>query len=385
MIILVLTKFYEPGYKAGGPIRSIVNLINHLHTDYEFKVLTGDRDSQEFESYKDIQLNEWKIEETSKVFYASAKKQKLIPFLNLLRHTAYDVLYINSFFSYKFSIVPMLLTAFKLIKSEKIIIAPRGEFSQSALSLKPRKKKIYIFVFKLLKLAEKVLWQASSQYEKEDIERIFPSANIHIAIDLPSKNNRPYFPRLKEKNTLKVIFLSRISPMKNLDYLLKTLSGLDGEILLDIYGEINDEGYWKSCKKIINSLSKNVKVEYKGVVSHDNVNEVIEKYHLLFLPSRGENYGHVIFESLSSGSPVLISDKTPWRDLQSKKIGWDLSLQNPLEFTKTLQKMINMEQEEFNELSKKAFQYSSIYFSNKEDLSANRNLFINQKALKEKQ
>jgi glycosyltransferase involved in cell wall biosynthesis len=31
-------------------------------------------------------------------------------------------------------------------------------------------------------------------------------------------------------------------------------------------------------------------------------------------------------EALSAGVPILVSDRTPWRDLQTRQVGWDLSL-----------------------------------------------------------
>ncbi len=43
----------------------------------------------------------------------------------------------------------------------------------------------------------------------------------------------------------------------------------------------------------------------------------------------GENFGHVIAEALSVGTPVLIADTTPWRNLESDQLGWDLPLSEP--------------------------------------------------------
>jgi glycosyltransferase involved in cell wall biosynthesis len=40
---------------------------------------------------------------------------------------------------------------------------------------------------------------------------------------------------------------------------------------------------------------------------------VFRQYDLFVFPTRGENFGHVIIESLSVGTPVLLSDRTPWR------------------------------------------------------------------------
>jgi len=51
-------------------------------------------------------------------------------------------------------------------------------------------------------------------------------------------------------------------------------------------------------------------------------------YHAMLMPSRTENFSYTVLESLQAGIPVLISDQTPWRDLEAQGIGWDLSLEN---------------------------------------------------------
>jgi len=42
--ILIIMGRYLPGYKDGGPVRSIKNLTDFLGREYNFKILTCDRD-----------------------------------------------------------------------------------------------------------------------------------------------------------------------------------------------------------------------------------------------------------------------------------------------------------------------------------------------------
>ena len=42
--ILIFIDWFLPAYKAGGPIRSIANLVDNLHADFDFYIVTGDRD-----------------------------------------------------------------------------------------------------------------------------------------------------------------------------------------------------------------------------------------------------------------------------------------------------------------------------------------------------
>jgi glycosyltransferase involved in cell wall biosynthesis len=95
----------------------------------------------------------------------------------------------------------------------------------------------------------------------------------------------------------------------------------------DIWGTIEDEEYWRSCQASLERLPAHVRVEYKGPAKHNQIPDVLPSYDLMFLPSLGENYGHVIAESLVAGTPVLISDRTPWRNLAEHGVGWDLPIE----------------------------------------------------------
>jgi glycosyltransferase involved in cell wall biosynthesis len=63
---------------------------------------------------------------------------------------------------------------------------------------------------------------------------------------------------------------------------------------------------------------------------------------LFFLPTLGENFGHAIFEALSSGVPVLISDRTPWQNLASQSAGWSFPLHEPQAFVASIETLAAM-------------------------------------------
>ena len=47
---------------------------------------------------------------------------------------------------------------------------------------------------------------------------------------------------------------------------------------------------------------------------------------IYFSPTHCESYGHIIMESLTALTPVLISNTTPWLNLETAGVGWALSL-----------------------------------------------------------
>ena len=113
-------------------------------------------------------------------------------------------------------------------------------------------------------------------------------------------------------------------------------------MVFDVYGPIEDQSHWDICKGIIDKTPSNIQINYCGAVEPDNIAATFDCYDLFLFPTLGENYGHVIAESLTVGTPVLISDRTPWRNLQEDRMGWDLSLDNEEGFIKTIETYSSM-------------------------------------------
>jgi len=96
-----------PGYKAGGPIRSLANLIESLGAEFSFKVVTQDRDSGDEAPYRNVPVNSWQAVGRARVLYLSPDRLSAPHLLKIFRQTDYDVLYLNSFFSPVFTITPV--------------------------------------------------------------------------------------------------------------------------------------------------------------------------------------------------------------------------------------------------------------------------------------
>ena len=386
--ILTFVAYYLPGYKSGGPIRSIANMADRLGNEFEFKIVTADRDSGDQKPYPNIELESWNRIGKADVFYLSHKKRSLRGFRRLLRATEYDIIYLNSFFSPHFTIKPLLLRRLRLIPDKPLVIAPRGEFSPGALGLKSFKKQVYITSAKALGLYKGAIWQASSEHEEADIWLRFGSSErVIIAPNLPpvtKAEDGSVALKEKAKGCLKIIFLSRISRKKNLDRALKMLKGLKGKVEFHIYGPMEDKVYWAECQNTINSLSSNIKVQYCGSIEHDQVGAMMREHDLFLFPTLGENFGHVILEALCAGCPILISDQTPWRDLEEKGVGWDLPLNNPEVFQKVLQRCVNMSGEEYVKWSEKAQGYGMQATQDDGVVEQNRQLFLGRRDMRRK-
>lgn len=337
--ILIFNKFYLPGYKAGGPIRSIANIVESLGEKFDFFVVTTDRDSFEELEYNNILVNQWNEVGKAKVFYISPDHLKFCTFLKLMKQEKFDAVYLNSYFNLFFSTIPLIIMKFFNCNIRNIVLAPRGEFSPGALQLKASKKKLFIKTFKFLGIYKNIEWQASSNFEKDEILDVMGelAKNITIAPNIPShKISSEALKTEYKKDTLDVVFLSRISEKKNLDLALRVLHKYKQPLNFNIYGVVDDQPFWQKCLEQIKGLPANITVKYHGVVSHNEVADCLRNNHIFFLPTKGENYGHAIVESFIVGTPVLISDTTPWRGLSKVGVGWDLPLNSEDKFLEVL-------------------------------------------------
>jgi len=381
--ILVFMGFYLPGYKAGGPIKTIFNMVEQLSGEYEFLIVTRDRDSGDAEPYVNVPLNQWVQVGKAHVFYCPPKQQSVSGFAKVINNTEFDVLYLNSFFDPVFTLKPLLARYLGGTTKMPLVLAPRGEFSEGAVRLKWPKKKLFILVARLFKLYKNIIWQASSEHEFEDIKRVFhvSDEDILIALDLTEKVSLQEVV-MKESNAtsdtphfLRIVFLSRISPKKNLDYALNLLQKATTPIQFDIYGPKEDAEYWSQCSSLISALPKNVVVNYCGSVHPSDVSDVFSNYDLFLFPTRGENYGHVIAESLSVGTPVLISDQTPWLNLEADGLGWEFPLSDTDKFLSSIELCAQTSTVERYRCREQIVEMAQKRINNPDDIKANKALF----------
>lgn len=359
--ILILTDWYEPGYKAGGPIQSCRNFVAAMHELYNISVLTTDRDLGEDNAYPGIQTNQWISRPPGLQVYYVAKEtlnSKLL--MELIDSQKPDFIYLNSMYSYQFSILPLLLLWRKKIQA-RIILAPRGMLQEGALKFKSKKKKLFIFLLKCMHIPQRIHFHATDPQEKKDILRRFPKAgSVEVIPNFSGAVPISASPIEKVPGHLCCVYISRIIPKKNILFFLKLLNMVPENIELEftIYGEVEDEKYWQQAQKVIHFLPKNTTVLYCGPLPHERVNTCLEANHVFVLPSKGENFGHAIFEAFSAGRPCLISDKTPWRGLKKDQIGWDISLENHAEWIAAIKEAADFDQPAFNAWSERCRQFA---------------------------
>lgn len=308
---LVFCAAFEPGHRAGGPIRSIAAMIDSSSDYIEPILITRDRDIGDSTPYPGLS-GSWVGRGNAQIFYLNTRRvSDWLNLLRFLRSRHFDSIYLNSLFSPVFTLIPLALVSVRAIKAEKITLAPRGELSPGALEIKSAKKRRFISVSRPALQRLSVMFHATSDQESFDIHHHFPSsAVLTVPNQVRLTEQAPY--ASPTQKTTRLIFISRIVPKKNLLLLLQALGQINGPLELDIYGPLEDQRYWQQCLGLIAASPVDIVITYKGDLQHRVVPETFLHYDAFAFPTRGENFGHVIAESLASGCPVICSDTTPW-------------------------------------------------------------------------
>jgi glycosyltransferase involved in cell wall biosynthesis len=373
----IFIDWYLPAYKAGGPIQSISNLVGRLKNEFDISVITSNTDLGETLGLNINEINTWVPKADYRVMYLDAEHQNKAFYNKLFKENEFDVVYFNSLFSVKFTLLPFWLLRHKNIRR---VLATRGMLGKGALAIKPFKKKIFLSVFKMFNLHKKVIWHATAQTEVNEIKAHFGSGRtILLAPNLSSINENKYLQKVKEPLAINLFFLSRIAVKKNLLGALEMLSKVDHnyKIKFTIIGPVDDKEYWKKCLLKIRVLPEHVDVNYIGAIPNHELSARLKQEHVLLLPTYNENFGHVIMESWQNGFPVIISDQTPWRNLENSKLGFDIPLEKDTEYLAAIEQFASMSQTEYNEWSKTAFKYAKEFIENPKVIEQNKALFLN--------
>lgn len=375
--LLFMYDYFYPAYKAGGPIQSLTNLVLSLQEDFDIYVLTSAYDLNDHRVHEQIKINAWNrvILPNStvaiNVWYSGTGQPGIRTIKHIIKQINPSSVYLNGIFSPRFVMLPLLG-----IKAVKAIVCPRGMLQPGALAGKSFKKRLYLSVIKLTGLAGKVFWHATNQEEASDIRREFGDASsIFIAGNIPKKPVEKVQPILKTPGELRLVYLSLISEKKNLIQLIECISQISEHVSLDIYGPVKDRSYWNDCLQAISKSGG--KVNYQGDVLPEKVQDIFSQYHASVLLTRGENFGHALYESLSAGRPIITSYFTPWNALSVKKAGWNVDISNNREIISVIHALCGMDPQIYQEICIGSYQLAKEYYQHGFETDIYKKYFLN--------
>lgn len=365
---------YWPGNEATGPNQSFRALASGLRDSYRFKVVSG---SPIGSGESARSCSAWSDDGYAMVKRCPPGRLSARHIRRILCDTDYELLLLNSFFDREFTIAILIMRKLGLIPRRPTILSPRGEFAPGALSIKPRRKRAYIALARQLGLLDDVWLHATADHEAADMERLNLGERAILRAPDPAQLFDPpqFSAQTAGDHRLRIAFVGRLTPVKNLNFALDVLSKTSVPNDFDIYGPVGDRHYWEACQKRIADMPKRVRIGVKGTIPNSQIPETLARYDLFFLPTLGENFGQAIHEALACGLPALISDRTPWRGLAGQEAGWDLPLDAPQHFVEKIDALASMDENERLRLRVGARRFAERRHAESDAIGKHRSMF----------
>lgn len=320
--ILILAPSFEPAVDAGGPARSLTNLVDIVSPDHDVFVLTPDRDlgaSEPFESLSGTTVDRG----SARVRYVDERSAaRMVREIAALSDQRFDIVVLNSFWNTRFAFLPVVLRLAHVLKARTVALMPRGELETGALALESSKKSIAMPLVRQVYSRGVDVLGATSDSEWDNLARWIPGVPVVMVDDAP---DRIAFGTPEPRDASMgpaLAFLGRVHPTKGVLPLLRALQLVDAPFTLDIAGPIGDQAYWEACRAEIAKLPSTARVTWVGTVQRPDIPSFLQGHDALISLTAGENFSHVFPESLQAGCPVLATDRTPWTEVLRSGGGW---------------------------------------------------------------
>lgn len=347
--LLIMASLFWPQKNSGGPPISIMNLVQAVKEKFDISIISKNHEINDDAPLEGI-VPGWNQFDFGRAYYTAKGDHSFGKITALIEEIAPDVIYQNSFFSMD-DLLPVLVYK-KKHKRVKVIVAPRGEFYPERIQVGRMKKLVYGKLFRYSGLLKDVYFQGTGNEECMQEQAFLGIPEDHLMniqnISLPVRGLQGSMEKMPGE--LKLVYIARIHPTKNTLKAIEWLGGLNGRVQYDIYGSIENEAYWKQCEEAIAGLPENITVRYMGVIDHSEVAPTIAGYHAYYMPTTGENFGHSIVEAMLMGKPIVISDQTPWTDVNGNG-GFAISLSDEKAFVDALGTLVTMDMHTYSALS----------------------------------
>ena len=299
-------------------------------------------------------LNKKKIKVKSIYFNNGETKKKINTYRIIKNH---DI--IHAFGVWSFKHIKTII--YSLILGKKIIITPMGSFEPWSMSQKKIKKQIAFMLYQKTLLKKVNLVHCTSKNEQENIKKLDKNIKTILIPHAAEGSNYEKKDININKKIKKMLFFSRIHKKKGLDNLLMAWRELKpNNWILDIIGPDSDGSSFELNQKIKEyKLTESIFIK-KPVFGSNNKKELFTKYDFSVLPSKNENFGYSILESLRHSLPVITNTNTPWSEIKDYNAGCYIN-DDYESLKQTLLKVFNYSNEEILKKSKNAYELSKQY------------------------
>lgn len=343
--------------KSGGPAQVIWDYIDGSKEQIEYHICTNREGLSVQELEKLSAKHQISIHHFNYLGSHSTKFSFSLFFWFLKNYLQFDLIHIHA----GFSLTSEFVGLFCRVLNISFIYRPLGTLSPYSLSSgNSLFKRIFLPLEKML-LRNALAVHCTSPQEEKDILQIEANCNSVIIpppIILLDSNKGS----LKGKNNqeLRLGFLSRIHPKKNIKYIFELLTKLPS-VKLFIAGS-GDESYMNELNEFISDKGLDKQIEFRGFLSGESKRQFFSEIEWLILPSYHENFSVATAESLGFGVPVLSSPFVDATDFGESKGIIRLELEQEI-WRKTIQEIQNESVEIYTQRQSEAILYANTYFS----------------------
>ncbi len=243
----------------------------------------------------------------------------------------------------------------------KFVISPHGMLGEAALKFSAKQKRIFDYLFQRSAFRDAKLLFATAESEFEDIRNYglkMPVAIIPNGVKIPNirKNNA-------DKNKKTLVSLGRLHPIKGLFTLIKAWSSIESKFNnweLKIVGP-DQVGHKKELQVLIKRLNLK-KVFIEPPLYGLDKDLFLSRCDLFILPSKSENFGLTVAESLAVEVPVIATKNTPWSGLNKYKCGFWIE-GGEISLAETLEQALKLTNKELNDMGKRGKKWMKKDFS----------------------
>ena len=211
------------------------------------------------------------------------------------------------------------------------IVTPRGMLEPWSLSQKKWKKKLAWWLYQRNDVQKSACVFTTAKMEAEHVSNLGITTCKAV---IPNGIETDAYPCKTSVECVKkqVLFLSRVHVKKGIELLFEAWKRLhsdyvDWQLLVIGNGEAE---YIHSLENRVESLGLKDSIKILPPVFGEAKIKVYQESALFCLPSFSENFGMVIAEAMSCGTPVITTTNCPWEILNETNTGWcvDLSVEN---------------------------------------------------------
>ncbi len=352
-MITILTPHFPPFYEYGGPNKSLTGVCTWLTQEgIAYQVLS---------KMPKVPKEQPKVEViNSNIFFK--KRIGLSELIKNFKQT--DVIWINTLYSYSFSVLPLI--ALLMVRNKTVLISPRGQLLAGALN---SKKRLYLRVFKLLlkRSGHKIWVHYSNKDEQRKSHSIFKSYRSILFNNAISGKIAAKAITKPESNNFVLGYFGRISAIKNIEFIFTLLGELPNNVVLEIHGSILNSKYQNHLEQLVEELNISSRVTFCESYNTSTFAQKSKGVDLVLIPSLSESFCHVFFEVIEVKKLVLGSTGLPWEGVNALVENTILPLKSELWIAR-IEQIINFTPSQYSQEQDKLVRYyNQIYTSAKQD------------------